>query len=186
MEGGMIWLILGLALWAGAHLFKRLAPDQRAAMGDRGKGLVAILSVGAIVLMVIGYRGWDDSGFLWNRDPWMIHLNNVAMLVALYLYAASGMKTRITGVLRHPQLTAVLIWAAAHLLANGEVRALVLFGGLAVWALISILLLNRAQPTWTPPPPAPAGKEIGALVGAVLVTGLIGYIHIWFGLSPFR
>jgi uncharacterized membrane protein len=182
----MIWLVLGLLVWSAAHLFKRLAPGPRAAIGDAGKGIVALASVLAIVLMVLGYRAWDDSGILWYRAPWMIHLNNLAMLVAIYLYAASGMKTRITRSLRHPQLTAVLIWAASHLLANGEVRALVLFGGLGLWAAVSILLINRAQPAWTPPAPAPAGKEVGALVGAVVVTGLIGWLHIWFGLSPFR
>jgi len=182
----MIWLVLGLLLWAAAHLFKRLAPGARAAMGDRAKGPVALVSVAAIVLMVIGYRAWDDSAVLWNRASWQIHLNNLAMLVALYLFAASGMKTRVTGWIRHPQLTAVLIWAGAHLLANGDVRSLVLFGGLAAWAVTAIALINRDTPAPPPPRPAPLGKEIGALVGAVLVTGLIGWVHMWFDLSPFR
>ena len=181
----MILTVLGLLLWSGAHYFKRLAPDARAAMGDRGKGLVAILSVAAIMLMVIGYRGWD-GGFLWNRAPWMSGVNNLLMIVAIYLYAASGMKTWVARNYRHPQLTAVLVWSAAHLLVNGDVPSLVLFGGLALWALGSMMLINRAQPAWTPPAAAPSmGKEIGALVGAVVVTLALGYVHVWFGLSPF-
>jgi len=182
----MIWLVLGVLLWSGLHLFKRIAPAARARMGDAAKGGVAVGLVLSIVLMVIGYRGWDDSAALWNRASWMIHLNNLAMLFALYLYAASGMKTRITRFIRHPQLTAVVVWGLAHLLANGSVAALVLFGGLVVWALVEIILINAAQPVWTRNPPAPMGKEIGAVVGAILVTGALAYAHIWFGLSPFR
>lgn len=182
----MIWLVLGLLLWSAAHLFKRLAPDARAGMGDIAKGGVALALLGAVVLMVIGYRAWDDSGFLWNRESWMIRVNNLAMLVAIYLYAASGMKTRVTGIIRHPQLTGFTIWALAHLLVNGDVASLVLFGGLALWALLEIVLISRAQPDWTRNPPGPVGKEIGAVAGAVILTVAIGYAHVWFGLSPFR
>jgi uncharacterized membrane protein len=184
-NGAMIWLILGLLLWSGAHFLKRLAPGIRRPMGDRGKGVVALLSVAAIVLMVIGYRSWD-SAILWNRASWAIHLNNLAMLVALYLYAASGMKTRVTRLIRHPQLTAVLIWAGAHIIANGDVASLVLFGGLGLWAAASIALINAQDAPPMPNPPAPIGKEFGAMLGAVLVTGAIAYVHVWFGLSPFR
>lgn len=60
----MLILILGVALWAGAHLFKRLAPARRAGLGDKGKGLVSAALVVAIVLMVIGYRT-ADSAVLW-------------------------------------------------------------------------------------------------------------------------
>lgn len=181
----MILTILGLAVWSGSHLFKRLAPEARAAMGDRGKGLVALLSLAGIVLMVIGYRGWDGA-FLWNRAAWMTGVNNLVMLVSVYLFAASGMKTAVARRFRHPQLTGVILSSAAHLLVNGDVPSLVLFGGLALWAIVSIVLINRAEPRWTPPAAAPnAGKEAGAAIGAVVVTVALGYAHIWFGLSPF-
>jgi uncharacterized membrane protein len=182
----MIWLLLGLVLWYASHLFKRLAPGPRAAMGEKGKGPIALAAVAAIVLMVIGYRGWDDAAILWNAAPWHKPVNNTAMLVALYLYAASGMKARITRVIRHPQLLAVLVWSLAHLLPNGDMAGLVLFGGLALWSVLEMVLINRAEPRPALNPPAPIGKEIGAILGAVIVTGAIGWIHIWFGLSPFR
>jgi uncharacterized membrane protein len=181
----MIWLIAGLLVWSGAHLMKRLLPGLRKQMGDGGKGVVALLSVAAIVLMVIGYRSWD-SAYLWNRASWAIHVNNLAMVVSLYLFAASGMKTRITRAIRHPQLTAVIIWAGAHILANGDVASVVLFGGLGLWAVASIVLINAQEAPPMPNPPAPLGKEVGAILGAVLVTGAIGWVHMWFGLSPFR
>jgi uncharacterized membrane protein len=178
-------LVLGLLLWSVAHLFKRLAPEVRARMGESGKGVVALALLVAIVLMVIGYRGWDSGVFLWYGNAALTGINNLLMVVAVYLFAASGMKTRITRVIRHPQLTAVKVWALAHLLVNGDLESLVLFGGLLAWAVVAVILINRAQPTWTKPAPAPVGKEIGALVGAVVVTVAIGYAHVWFGLSPF-
>jgi uncharacterized membrane protein len=180
----MIWMILGLLLWSAAHLFKRLAPAAREGMGDRGKGLVAVAVVASVVLMVIGYRAWDSGVYFWNRSAALVGINNLLMLLAIYLYAASGMKTRITGVIRHPQLTAVKVWAVAHILANGDLESLVLFGSLLAWAVVEVILINRAQPQWTRPAPAPMGKEIGAIVGAVVVTVALGYVHVWFGLSP--
>jgi uncharacterized membrane protein len=181
----MIWLILGLLLWSGAHLFKRLAPARRAAMGDKGKGIVAVALVASIVLMVIGYRAWDSGVILWNYSPALVGINNLLMVFAFYLYAASGMKTRITGVIRHPQLTAVKVWAVAHIMANGDLESLVLFGGLLAWAVVEVIVINRAQRDWTRPAPAPMGKEIGAVVGAVVVTIAVGFIHGWLGPWPF-
>ena len=108
----MILLVLGLALWWGAHLFKRVAPGPRLAMGDAGKGVVAVAVILSVVLMVIGYRGADYVQ-LWAPPAFLRHVNNLLMLLAFYLYAASGMKTRITAVIRHPQLTAVKTWAAS-------------------------------------------------------------------------
>ena len=179
----MILMVLGLLLWSGAHLFRRLAPDARARMGDPGKGVVAVLSLIAVVLMVIGYRGWD-SAQVWFPPNGLTHLNNLLVLLAVYLFAASGMKTAATRFVRHPQLIAVLLWAVGHLLVNGDLASIVLFGGLALWALISILLINR-DTVWVRNPPSTTGKEIGAIIGTVVVTGVIGYLHTFFGLLPF-
>jgi uncharacterized membrane protein len=180
----MIWIVLGVALWWGAHLFKRLAPARRAALGDPGKGLVAIALVASVVLMVIGYRGVEHID-LWYPPAFLTHLNNLLMLLAVYLYAASGMKTGITRVIRHPQLTGFKTWAVAHLLVNGDLASVILFGGLLAWAVVAVIMINRAEPDWTRPDPAPVGKEIGAVVGAVVVTGLIGLVHNWLGVWPF-
>ena len=180
----MIWIVLGLALWWGAHLFKRLAPGPRGRLGDPGKGLVAVAVVASVVLMVIGYRG-NEAPDLWYPPAFLTQVNNLLMLFAVYLYAASGMKTRITRVIRHPQLTAVKTWAVAHLLVNGDLASIVLFGGLLAWAVVAVIVINRAEPVWTRPEPAPLGKEIGAVLGAVVVTGAIGWVHNWLGVWPF-
>jgi uncharacterized membrane protein len=180
----MIILILGLILWSGVHFWKRLAPDSRAAMGDRGKIIVTIGAVLGLILMIVGYRAADGAVF-WGRSPAMTGINNLLMVFAVYLYAASGAKTRITQYIRHPQLTAVKVWAVAHLLVNGDVPSFVLFGGLLAWAVVEVILINRANRAWTPPPPAPAKKEITAVVATIIVFAIIAAIHAWLGYNPF-
>jgi len=180
----MILLVLGLALWWAAHLFKRLAPGPRQAIGESGKIVAAVAVVASVVLMVIGYRGAEVVP-LWEPPAFLRHVNNLLMLLAFYLYAASGMKTRITAVIRHPQLTGFKTWAVAHLLVNGDLASVVLFGGLLAWAVVAVIAINRATPRPAAPPPAPMGKEIGAVVGAVIVTGVVSGIHTWLGYNPF-
>lgn len=180
----MILLILGLLLWWGAHLFKRLAPDARARLGGRGKGLMAGVLLVSVVLMVIGYRGADGPVW-WGRTPMWTGINNLLVLAGFYLFAASGMKTRVTRLTRHPQLIGFSLWAVAHLLVNGDLASVVLFGGLLVWALLEMVLINRAEPEWTPPPPAPVAKEVRAVVGGVVVFAVVAGIHAWLGYNPF-
>ncbi len=187
----MTLIVLGLALWWAAHLWKRVAPASRAGFGERGKGLVTVLVLAGVVLMVVGYRGSDWLGIeaaefvpVWDAPRFLIHVNNLLMLFAFYLYAASGMKTRITRVIRHPQLTAVKTWAVAHLLVNGDLAAIVLFGGILAWAVVSVILINKAEPRGPLPEPASVGKEVGAIVGAVVVMGVVMMIHNWLGVPP--
>ncbi|WP_374644672.1 NnrU family protein [Tabrizicola sp.] len=180
----MTLIVLGLALWWGAHLFKRLAPAARAGMGDAGKGLVAAGVLAGVVLMVLGYRGVEQVD-LWYPPAFLTHLNNLLMMIAVYLFAASVTKTRITGVIRHPQLTAVKTWAVAHLLVNGDLASLLLFGGLLAWAVVEVILINRAEPRPAPPPPAPMSREIGTVLGALVVFGAIAWVHNWLGVWPY-
>lgn len=179
----MIWLVVGVLLWSGAHLFKRLAPKQRRGMGDAAKGMVAGASLLAIVLMVVGYR-MADPAVLWVAPTWAWHLNNLAMVVAVVLFAASTVPNRIKARMRHPMLTAAVIWAAAHLLVNGDVPSLVLFGGLGLWAVVAMLLINRAEPRWTPPK-ADARGDLRALAIAVVMFAVFAGVHIFLGHSPF-
>jgi uncharacterized membrane protein len=180
----MILTVLGLLVWTAAHLFKRLAPAAREKMGDRGRGIFTALSLVAIVLMVIGYRGWDGTVY-WGRSPAMTGINNLLMLLSFYLFAASGSKTRITRVIRHPQLAAVMVWSVAHILVNGDTPSFVLFGGLFLWALVSMSLINRAVPEWTRNPAPPMKKELIALGAAIVATGVVGGIHALLGYNPF-
>jgi len=180
----MFLLIIGVALWILAHSFKRYAPATRAQMGDKAKGPVALASLVAIVLMVIGFRMADGAEF-WGRSPATVGINNLLTLAAVYLFAASGMKTRVTSMIRHPQLTAVILWAVAHLLVNGDVQSFILFGGMLAWALFEIAAINRQSKPVLATGPFPAGKEIGAIVGTVVVYGAIVGVHYWLGYATF-
>jgi uncharacterized membrane protein len=183
----MFQLPVGLAVFAVPHLWKRLAPASRARLGDAGKGVVAVLAIGGIWLASRGYAAWDDAPQLWVPAAWLTPLNNLLVLVAFYLFLASGMGVWGARVNRHPQLSAVILWAVAHLLVNGDAASVVLFGGFALWALAAILLINRRVPAWTPPPRQPWAKEITAVVAAVAAYVAVGWgVHwAWFGVWPF-
>ena len=179
----MTLLILGMLLWWGAHLFKRLAPARRAAMGDKAKGVFALAILGSVVLMVSGYRAAEFVP-LWSPPAFLVHVNNLLMILAFYLYAASGMKTAVTRVIRHPQLTAIKAWAVAHLLVNGDLASVILFGGLLAWAVVSVIVINRAEPVWVRNAPAPMRKEVMAVVGTLVVVGVVMAVHNWLGVRP--
>ena len=89
----MTLLIIGSVLWILAHWFKRLAPDLRASLGDPGKGIVAVLLVAGLVLMIIGYRGAPIIS-VWTPPSFMVHLNNLLMVVAVAVFAMSHTKGR--------------------------------------------------------------------------------------------
>jgi uncharacterized membrane protein len=183
----MTLLILGLILWTGAHYFKRLAPDARAGLGMPGKGLVAVVLIGSVVLMVMGYRSADFIP-VWQPPSFMVHVNNTLMLLAFWIYgsgAAKGAKVWPGYRMRHPQLIGFKIWALAHLLVNGDLASILLFGGLLGWAVGSVILINKAEPEWTPSEAAGrAGYIRHAIITLVIFAVVVG-IHIWLGVWPF-
>ena len=182
----MYWilLLLGVGLWWAAHLFKRVAPARRAAMGDGGKGAVAgVLAVG-ILLMIFGYRGVDFIP-VWNPPAFMVHINNLAMLVAIYMLSPAPKRGKLLQGMRHPMLTGFSIWAAAHLLVNGDLASLVLFGGLLIWAIVTARIINAAEPDWTPNTGGTLSRDAMFLVGSVVLLGVIGYVHSLLGPWPF-
>lgn len=177
-------LILGLALWWISHLFKRIAPGLRARLGVMpGKMAVTVLSLASVVLMVIGYR---RAEFVPVYEPLagMGHLNNLLMLVSVYLAGVMHSKGIVKTKLRHPLLVATIIWAVAHLLVNGDLASLVLFGGIGLWAVVSMLMIN-ARESWTPPAPGHLRSDLIGVAIALVVYAVIAGIHIWLGRNPF-
>ncbi len=116
-------------MWVGAHLFKRVLPKPREALGKWGRPLVAVVIVVSIVLMIIGYREAEDVP-LYALSIWAWYLNNLLMLVALFMMDIGRVNGVVRTKVRHPMLIGVVIWSVAHLLVNGELSALVLFGGI--------------------------------------------------------
>jgi uncharacterized membrane protein len=176
-------LIGGLVLWTLAHYFKRLMPEQRAALGNVGKAGAAVAILASLVMMIYGYR-WAEFIPLYYPPGFLVHVNNLLMLVAVFVYGMSATTGRLRGKLRHPQLIAVKIWAVAHLLVNGDLASVILFGGLLLWAGGSVALINRAE-TWERPEPGPAKKDILLVVITLVTFGIMTAIHAWLGVWPF-
>ncbi len=188
---GYLLLILGVGLWISAHMYKRVAPAQRATltdwMGEGAKGVFAVLIVTGLVLMWFGWRaiGPMDYVFLWSVPPWMGHLNNLAVLVSFYVFGIGMAKGALSQKIRHPMLLGVLIWALAHLVVNGDLAGVILFGGMAAWAAASIALINARQPEWTPPARKPGPRDAVAAGIVLVVYVVVGLIHLWLGVNPF-
>jgi uncharacterized membrane protein len=189
-EGIMIWLWLGVLIWSINHAMPSLAPGVKASLVSRlgegpYKGVFALTIVLSIVLMVIGWRS-AVADIVYEPPTWGRHLTMLLMLIAFLLFAFSHGKSNMKRFIRHPQLTAVLVWAIAHLLANGDSRSVVLFGVIGAWALIEMGLLNRRDGAPKPPEPRPWSAELKPVViGAVLYIVFV-FAHPWlFGVSLF-
>ena len=179
----MIFIVAGLLIWGLAHTLKRIAPELRNAMGDRGRGVIAALNLLGLGLMVFGYRT-AESIYLWTPPQILMIFNNLLMFVAVYLFAAAGAKTRLARSMRHPMLNGMIVWGIAHLLVNGNGEDLVLFGGLIFWAFLERALINRADP-WEVPDRAPITRELRVAIVAVAVYVGIIFFHGWIGPDPF-
>jgi len=182
----MYWIILlaGVALWWAAHLFKRIAPGPRGKLGDPGKGVVAVGIIAGIVLMVIGYRAVDFIP-VWNPPSFMVHINNTLMIVAIYMFSPAPKRGKLLQGMRHPMLTGFSIWAIAHLLVNGDLASVILFGGLLIWAALTARVVNAAEPEWTPNTGGTYARDAMFLVASVILLGIIGFVHNWLGVWPF-
>ena len=176
----MTMLIAGVLLWALVHLFPVFLPNARGGLAAKlgegpFKGLFTLVIVGAITLMVLGWRSveYDGDHVL---EYWLRHVTYLILLVSIILFGAAKGRSRIRSLLRHPMLTGMALWAIGHLLVNNDTRSLVLFGGMLLWSVISIIGLNRRDGDYTPPTP---GSWFGEL-RIVLISGGI-YAALVFG-----
>lgn len=181
----MIWLVLGVLLWAYSHLMKRVTPGFRAGLGEgRGKGLASLLTILAIGLMIWGYRSADFIP-LWEPPAFLRHINNLMMLIAIFLLQIRYVPGVLRSKMRHPMLAAVKTWALAHLLVNGDLASVILFGGILAWAVLDLILINRMEPDWQRPVAGPLRNDLIWALGAVLVMGAVGWVHAWLGYPVF-
>lgn len=180
----MTLLILGIVLWYAGHFFKRLLPGVRERLGDRGKGLASLLILGGMIAMIFGYRSIEPA-FMYHPPMWGRHANNLMMLIAVILFGMGNSRGKMRAWMRHPMLTGVLVWSAAHLLANGDERTTVLFGSMALWAVLEILVINAKEGPWKRPEPGPIKGDVILLVASLVGFGLIAAVHTWIGYYPF-
>ncbi len=180
----MTLLVLGLILWTAAHFFKRIAPDARAALGDKGKLVMMAVMLLSLVLMIIGYRG-AEYVHVYDTPGWAVHANNLLMVIAVVLMGAGNGSSHLRDKMRHPMLAGVKTWAIAHLIVNGDLAAVVLFGGMLLWAVMEVIVINRAEPDWTRPEPGNTKGDIKLAVISVVVFVAMAAIHFWLGYPVF-
>lgn len=186
----MSLLIVGLALWWAAHMLGIMAPVLRqklAATAGTGpaRGIVALVIVLSVVLMVIGYQRAEVAN-LWFPPAFLTHVNNLLMLVSVFLFIAGSMPSAVRRAIRHPQLIATKTWAIAHLLVNGDLASVILFGGILAWAVVAVIFVNRRDgPRETLPETVPNGLLFHFGVAAV-VFAVIVFVHgMLLGVWPF-
>ena len=175
-------LIGGVALWSLVHLFPSLLPAQRATLLKRlgegpYKGMFTLAIVAAILLIVSGWRSVEPANIY---TPPLLGSPAVPalVLVSFILFAAASAPGNIKRLLRHPMLTGMIVWGGAHLLANGESRSVVLFGGLGAWALISIMTINRREGAWVSKPATVAiSKDAMTVVASIALFALVAWGH---------
>ena len=185
----MVWLCVGVLLWMVVHLIPSVAPGLRTSLIERVgenpyKGIFALTLLLSIALIVIGWRSTTPE-IIYVPPAWSVPVTSMLMLIAVWLFGAAHQPTRIKRIIRHPQLTGMVVWSLSHLLSNGDSRSLVLFGGLGLWALIEMPLISRREGVWVKPyGPAFSVEVRGILISAVIFFVLV-FLHPYFaGVSP--
>jgi uncharacterized membrane protein len=184
----MTLLVLGILLFAAVHFIPSLAPALKASVIGRlgegpNKGLFSLLLLGAFALIIFGWRSAVPVSIY--VPPAGLHTFALGLLgVAFLLMVVSARNSRLRRLIRHPQLTGVALWGFAHLLLNGDNRSLVLFGGMAAWALIEILAINRRQGVWIQAEAPSWGAEVVTVGVAAITVAVVVYIHPWLSGVP--
>ena len=183
---GLLVMILGLVLFLGVHIVttqRGLRARLIASWGEggykAGYALVALLGLALIVWGFADYRatGWID---VWYPPKWIKHVTVALMLPAVILVVAAYIRGRIYTAVKHPMLAGVKLWALAHLLANGDLGSIILFGSFLGWAVFDRISLKHRTDAGAPPIPV---GGLGNDLIAVAV-GIVAYLALAFAFHP--
>lgn len=193
----MLLLILGLVLFLGIHSVSIVSADGRNRLAQQmgegpWKGLYSLVSLAGFVLIVIGYGAAREAPvLLYTLPAGFRHLAALLMLPVFVLLLATYLPGRIQRTAKHPMLLAVKLWALAHLLANGTLADVLLFGGFLAWAVADrISVKKRAARGLTRAAPALPGSKANDAIALVGGLGLYVLFVVWahgflFGVRPF-
>jgi len=182
----MTTLITGLILFLGIHSISIVAPAWRNRTAERiGKpawqGIYSIVAIIGLVLVVRGYaeaRGMTP--YLYVLPRWIQAVTTTLMLPVFPLLIAAYLPGVIRTATKHPMLVAVKRWAFAHLLANGSVADVVLFGSVLAWAVLERISLKRRVPRPVPSAPARRWNDlIAVVVGILIYSVMLHGGHAW-------
>jgi len=183
---GFALLILGLALFLGVHVVTTrhaLRASLIARLGEGGyKILYSVIALVGLALVVKGYSVYRATEWIdiWYPPKGMRHLVLALMLPAVILVVAAYIRGRIYTRLKHPMLAGVKLWAVAHLLANGDLGSIILFGSVLAWAVYDrISLKHRADAGAPPIPVGGVGNDLIAIG-----VGVVAYLALAFSFHP--
>lgn len=191
----MAVLILGLVLFLGMHSTRIVADGWRTAtiarIGEKPwKGLYTLASIAGFVLVVWGFGlARRNPVYLWEAPMGMRHLAGALMMIAFVLLVATYVpRNSIKARLHHPMVLSIQVWAVAHLLANGNLADVLLFGSFLVWAVFSFRAARRRdRAAGTVYPPGSMSGTAAAVVLGIVVWGVFAFwAHgLLFGVRPF-
>lgn len=187
----MLMFLAGLVIFFGVHVFSAVRsrdPDKdlRARMGyGPFMGLYSVLSLIGFVLIIYGYGATRGLGILYNPPTWLAHINLVLTIPALILLVASQLPAgHIKKATKHPMLLAVKLWALGHLLANGEINSVILFGSFLAYAVFDRIMVKRRGDNGPGPDATlnPMMDAISVVGGAAVWAAIALWLHpILFG-----
>jgi uncharacterized membrane protein len=183
---GIAVMILGLVLFLGVHTLTTQRTLRVRLIGSMGEGTYkagyALVSVAGLALIVWGFAHYRASGWVdvWYPPKAFKHITLSLMLPAVILVVAAYIRGRIYTTLKHPMLAGVKLWAAAHLLANGDLGSIILFGSFLGWAVFDRISLKRRADGGAPPIPV---GGLGNDLIAVAV-GIVAYLALAFAFHP--
>ncbi len=179
-------MIAGLVLFLGVHTLTTHRDLRARVIASTGDGTYKILyslaSAVGLALIVWGFAKYRATGWIdvWTPPVGMRHLTAALMLPAVILVVASYIRGRIYAVLKHPMLAGVKLWALAHLLANGDLGSIILFGSFLAWAVFDRISLKRRSDAGAPP--IPVGGTTNDLIA--IAVGVIAYLALAFAFHP--
>ena len=183
----MDMLLAGILLWSGVHYVPGFLPNVRASLieklGNGYRGLFSILIVASITLMVFGWRA-STPEFIYAPLENKALITSILMILSFYLLGAANGPSNAKRYIRHPMLTGVIVWGGAHLLANGDSRSIILFGGMIIWAISEILIINKREGEWQKPAPSPIKSDIIKLIIAIVLYVGIVFAHPYIAGVP--
>jgi uncharacterized membrane protein len=183
---GLLVMIAGLALFLGVHTLttqRELRARAIASLGEGGyKIFYALASLAGLVLIVWGFAQYRATGWIdvWYPPKALKHVAVALMLPAVILVVAAYIRGRIYTTLKHPMLSGVKLWALAHLLANGDLGSIILFGSFLGWAVFDRISLKRRADAGGPP--IPVGGPGNDLIAVAV--GIVAYLALAFAFHP--
>lgn len=188
----MTTLVLGLLLFLGIHsvsIFASGFRDRMAARSELGwKAIYSLVAIAGFYFIVTGYAAARmEPVVLYAPPTWLRHVAALLLLPVFILFFAPYLPGRIKTATRHPQLIAAKLWAVAHLLVNGTLADVVLFGSVLAWAVADRISMKRRPVRPVPGAPVSAINDVLLVViGIAAYVAMVAWLHqTWFGVAPF-